>query len=113
MQLAPEALDKRLALLEQALALGFDGIRSDMAKSFHDIAKQNDMICASITTIEERLTRRIEALETRALAHEQELQSIQPWIKALDKILWIVVGILIVAAVGGLGWAIVESGVIH
>ena len=113
MQLAPESLDKRLALLEQALKLGFEGVREVMAKSFSDITKQNEMICNDLTKIEDRLTRRMDALEARAALHERDLQRIDPWIAGMEKALWIVVGVILVAAIGGIGWAVVQSGALH
>jgi type VI protein secretion system component VasF len=113
MQLAPEALDKRLALLEQALSLGFEGIRADMGKSFGEIARQNDMICNDLSKIEDRLSKRLDTLEKRATEHERALLRVEPWITGLEKALWIVVGIILVAAVGGIGWAIVQSGALH
>jgi chromosome segregation ATPase len=113
MQLAPEALDKRLALLEQALTLGFDNLRTDMGKSFSDIARQNDMICNDLNKIEDRLTKRMDALEARTAQHDRELLRIEPWITGMEKALWIVVGVVLVASVGGIAWAIVQSGALH
>ena len=102
----PEAFDKRLELLKQAVDLGFKRTEELVM----GLSKQIDGICANITTIESRLDSRITRLEDRADAHDRALDRYDPWINGMQKVIWIVVGVMTVAAVSGIAWAVMQSG---
>ena len=110
MPLSPEALDKRLALLEQAVNLGFVNMRTEIMQALDSLSEHNKEMCANFDSIEKRMDMRISRLEEASAAHQRAIDRIEPWFSGLAKAVWIVMGLMIAAmATGGL-WAAFQSG---
>ena len=79
----------------------------DLDTRFCDIERDNGKHAHSI----EAATRRLTSVETSVEKMEIQMQEMQPWVSGLRWALTIAGGVLVLAVVGGVFWAIVQSGV--
>jgi hypothetical protein len=92
-------LDKRLALLEQTVQSGLDGLRELFVQKFDTMAERTKQMEALVTSLDYRVDN-----------VERRVDKIEPWADAMRKVVWIIVPILVGLALAGIGWAIVQSG---